>query len=244
VLLRERAGHVEVRYVGADTLPPRASAEAAAALRDWLQLGVDAGALHTSWRRDPHLAAALRRLPGLRVLRQDPWECLVSFICSANNNIARISAMLFKLREAVGAPAGTHEGLAFFHFPGPAILAATPETRLRELGFGYRAKCGPRFSAAVTSSKLQATPDTWWRLQPRFWRGAASRGFGACGSSLPTRQRRLFASSLALGPRFAQFREPRVNPTERDTERDGVVQVADCVALFSLDQHEVLLCIV
>lgn len=41
-------------------------------------------------------------IPGLRVLRQDPWECLVSFITSSNNNIKRIIQCLQKLRERYG----------------------------------------------------------------------------------------------------------------------------------------------
>jgi N-glycosylase/DNA lyase len=42
------------------------------------------------------------RLQGVRVVRQDPWECLISFICSSNNNIARITQMLDKLRRKYG----------------------------------------------------------------------------------------------------------------------------------------------
>lgn len=41
-------------------------------------------------------------IPGLRVLRQDPWECLISFITSSNNNIKRIIQGLQKLREVYG----------------------------------------------------------------------------------------------------------------------------------------------
>ena len=45
-------------------------------------------------------------LRGMRLLRQDPWECLASFICSSNNHIGRIGAMLHRLRAAMGRPIG------------------------------------------------------------------------------------------------------------------------------------------
>ena len=46
-------------------------------------------------------------VPGLRVVRQTPFECLISFICSSNNNIARIVLMLDRLRFHYGSFAMT-----------------------------------------------------------------------------------------------------------------------------------------
>ena len=71
-----------------------------------------------------------------------PAECLFSFICSANNNIARITLMLSRLREAFGEPVAVHDGVAYHRFPALEALAAVPEERLRALGFGYRARYG------------------------------------------------------------------------------------------------------
>lgn len=72
---------------------------------------------------------AVLALPGLRLLNQPPWETLVGFITSANNNVARIRRLNRALIERVGG------GL----FPSPERLAAAGEACLRSLGFGYRA---------------------------------------------------------------------------------------------------------
>jgi N-glycosylase/DNA lyase len=100
---------------------------------------------------------------GIRVLRQDPWEALIGFICSSNNNIARISQMVCiflrgwnissftcELAEAAqvqklcvnfGSFLGYVDQVPYYEFPSPKDLAVVgAEALMRELGFGYRAK--------------------------------------------------------------------------------------------------------
>ena len=48
------------------------------------------------------MSVVTKSLQGVRVVRQDPFECLISFICSSNNNIKRITLMLARLRELYG----------------------------------------------------------------------------------------------------------------------------------------------
>ena len=48
------------------------------------------------------MEAISRSLPGLRILRQEPCECLFSFICSSNNNVPRITLILDRMRERYG----------------------------------------------------------------------------------------------------------------------------------------------
>lgn len=79
-------------------------------------------------------------LPGLRVLRQDPVECLFSFICSSNNNIPRINLILARLRARYGALVGEFEGKEYYSFPTIEALAAADESDLRAIGLGYRAR--------------------------------------------------------------------------------------------------------
>lgn len=85
--------------------------------------------------RDPALAPAMRALPGLRLLRQDPWEATVAFITSANNNVLRIERIVRGLSDALGEPLPGGASA----FPPPPILARATESRLRSLGLGYRA---------------------------------------------------------------------------------------------------------
>ena len=84
--------------------------------------------------RFPALRAALPAAGGIRVLRQEPWEALCSFIVSQNNNIKRISSLVKKLCAAYGEPLGED-----FAFPTAERLAAATEDELRAMGFGYRA---------------------------------------------------------------------------------------------------------
>ncbi|GLE11754.1 hypothetical protein PINS_up024393 [Pythium insidiosum] len=88
------------------------------------------------------MSKIIRSLPGLRIIRQDPVECLFAFICSSNNNIQRITQMITKLKSTYGAllwedPVTKQR---YFAFPEPETLATTAEESvLRTLGFGYRA---------------------------------------------------------------------------------------------------------
>ena len=87
---------------------------------------------------DAFLTAAYRCGEGLRILRQDAWEALASFIVSQNNNIPRIRASVQALSERFGERREDGEG-TFFAFPTPAGLARATEDALRACGLGYRA---------------------------------------------------------------------------------------------------------
>ena len=82
------------------------------------------------------------------MLRQDPWECLVSFICSSASNIPRITKNIESICEAYGRPVGTGAGRRNA-FPAPGELARAGEAPLRALGLGYRAAYVAETAAAV-----------------------------------------------------------------------------------------------
>mmetsp|Transcript_10128 Transcript_10128/g.16771 ORF Transcript_10128/g.16771 Transcript_10128/m.16771 type:complete len:504 (+) Transcript_10128:135-1646(+) len=72
-------------------------------LRSYFQLGENFSDLFELWSsRCGRMKAVAAALPGVRVLRQEPWECLASFIFSANNNIPRITKGLQSLRQQYG----------------------------------------------------------------------------------------------------------------------------------------------
>ncbi|EDQ86211.1 uncharacterized protein MONBRDRAFT_28428 [Monosiga brevicollis MX1] len=112
------------------------------ALRDYFQLDVSLSRLYATWAAaDPRMKTIADHLPGLRVLRQPPFECLISFICSSNNNIGRITLMLDRLKQHYGQPAGQlATGQILYSFPTLTSLSQAGEAHLRELGLGYRAK--------------------------------------------------------------------------------------------------------
>lgn len=130
-------------------------------LKDYFQLGVDLRTMSNEWRQtDPTfqaLVAARPKMQGIRVLRQEPLETLMAFICSSNNNIARISSMVEKLCIMYGTE--IYHGIEgqFYAFPTLEQLNRDGvEAELREAGFGYRAKyvCG-------TAKMLAMESDQW-----------------------------------------------------------------------------------
>lgn len=73
------------------------------AFRAYFQLQVPLAPLYAEWGAAcPRMHLIGGALRGVRVIAQDPWECLLSFICSSNNNIARITGMLDRLRAKHG----------------------------------------------------------------------------------------------------------------------------------------------
>lgn len=84
---------------------------------------------------DPYLGTCIETYSSLRILRQDPWEVMISFILSQNNNIGRIRGIYQKLSEAYGTKLG--EGV--YTFPRPEALSTVTEEDLRALGAGFRA---------------------------------------------------------------------------------------------------------
>jgi N-glycosylase/DNA lyase len=84
-------------------LPTLSATELDTFVRSYLQLETDLEVLYTQWAAGcPRMCVVTQALPGVRVLRQPPWECLISFICSSNNNIKRITSMLDRLKRAYG----------------------------------------------------------------------------------------------------------------------------------------------
>lgn len=116
-------------------------------VKDYFNLSVNLVDLYDHWssQHEPFKKSKLtpfEQFKGIRILRQDPWETVVSFICSSNNNVKRISKMCDSLCLEFGDYINEHDGVQYHSFPSAEKLASSSkiETRLRELGFGYRAK--------------------------------------------------------------------------------------------------------
>lgn len=86
--------------------------------------------------RDEPLERSLQTYPGLRLLAQDPWEVFVSYILSANSNVAKIARTIELVCRLAGESV---EGADRHRFPPPDRLARLPEAQLRSTGMGYRA---------------------------------------------------------------------------------------------------------
>ena len=109
-------------------------------LTDYLQLTVDLPAVLGSFPDDAPLRAATTACPGLRLLRQDQWECLASFILSSTKQIVQIQQCVALLCERFGEVITGLEGKTHFAFPTYHRLAAASEAELRACKLGFRAK--------------------------------------------------------------------------------------------------------
>jgi len=107
-------------------------------LRQYFALDLDLPGILRQIDVDMQVHEAIRRFRGLRVLRQDSWEALASFICASFNNIKRIEGIIEGLCQTFGPPVSLH-GVRGFGFPPPEAIAAASDRRLRSLGLGYRA---------------------------------------------------------------------------------------------------------
>ncbi|NXY86397.1 OGG1 lyase, partial [Alcedo cyanopectus] len=168
---RDRLWYTVYGEEEADGCPAEAAkadgAETDRILRDYFQLDIGLPALYRAWgEADPLfrkvagdfpgevplwgrgvqprlslIALSLHPAAGVRVLRQDPVECLLSFICTSNNHISRIAAMIERLCRAFGRHLCCLDARPFHAFPSlSSLTGADAEARLRALGFGYRAK--------------------------------------------------------------------------------------------------------
>ncbi|EDN08144.1 hypothetical protein HCAG_04654 [Histoplasma mississippiense (nom. inval.)] len=113
-----------------------------ALINNYFNLDLNLTDLYEQWSTaDKNFKKKAPKFAGIRILRQDSWEALISFICSSNNNIARISQMVEKLCLNYGPLIGYIDKKPYHDFPTPqALVGRDVEARLRELGFGYRAK--------------------------------------------------------------------------------------------------------
>lgn len=116
---------------------PKGTPDAESALARYL----DAEGAHATlaealpWRSDGALRSAMEAFPGLRILRQDPDEALLGFLCSSNKQISQIRRVVAALADNLGEPlAGGQRALPSWG----ALATASPET-LRACGLGYRA---------------------------------------------------------------------------------------------------------
>lgn len=154
-------GVIENRWVRLRADEFAITAEAAEPSADWrwlthyLQMEVDIAATVATFPDEPPMRAAIHACRGLRLLRQDPWECLASFILSSTKQIVQIRQIVALLCEQFGEaiPAAPQYAPAFA-FPSPARLARASEAELRACKMGFRAPYLLGTARAVAEGKI------------------------------------------------------------------------------------------
>ncbi len=108
--------------------------------RSYLDLDRDYGAIKaTLAESDQVMAKAIEGGSGIRILKQELWETMVSFIISQNNNIPRIKGCIENLARLFGEPAGEYGGVEYFNVPSAEVMSGLTAEDLAPCRLGYRA---------------------------------------------------------------------------------------------------------
>ena len=109
--------------------------------KNYLDLGRDYGEIkRVLAEKDTVICEAIEYGHGIRILNQEKWETLLSFIISQNNNIPRIKKCINSLAETLGEYAGEYEDKVYYSLPTPEVLANATLEDLAPCKLGYRAK--------------------------------------------------------------------------------------------------------
>ncbi|WP_255149347.1 DNA-3-methyladenine glycosylase family protein [Halorarius halobius] len=121
-----------------------------------LRLDDDLDAIRAATPDLPMVERAYDAYHGMRLVRDPPFPCLISFICSAQMRVERIHGMQTRLAREYGTPV-SFDGRTYHAFPTPEQLAKATEADLRDLSLGYRAPYVQRTAEMVATG--ETTPE-------------------------------------------------------------------------------------
>lgn len=110
-------------------------------------------------KNDSVMAKAIEYGYGIRILNQDKWETIVSFLISQNNNIPRIKKCIESLCRNFGEYVGEYKGKKYYDIPKPEVLSSLSVQDLEECRLGYRAKYIIETAKQVESDGIEETFD-------------------------------------------------------------------------------------
>jgi N-glycosylase/DNA lyase len=148
-------GALKVRQDG-DVLKCQSSSDSldSAFVSSYFRLDEDLEHVLSSIAKDDVITRAVERFYGLRLISQERWECLASFVLATNANIPRIQKMVDAICTKYGR-GFLFEGEERFAFPPPAELAEAKVSDLEGCGLGYRAPFLKRVASAVSRGKVE-----------------------------------------------------------------------------------------
>ncbi len=120
---------------------------------DFFRLDDNFQKISNDLKNDNYVRNALKMFPGLRLIRQNPFQCYISFIVSSNSNIPNIKSRLQNLCKTFGRRKIV-DGKEFFLFPEPSDLANASVLDIKKCGLGYRAKAVKTASLSVLDRKI------------------------------------------------------------------------------------------
>jgi N-glycosylase/DNA lyase len=125
----------------------------AAAIKHYLGLDEQLEAIIKSVKVDPFMKRVLGSVKGLRLLKQEPWHCLCSYMLSSSNRVERIDKTVKEIGRRWGEShsIGGHE---VHSLPEPAVLARCGESGIRACGAGFRSPYLVRAAAKVADGTI------------------------------------------------------------------------------------------
>ena len=121
----------------------------------YFNLDLDLDGVLAALDRDEYMHGAIEKHRGLRLLRQNPWECLLTYLCAQNANIPFIDRMLNNLSEKYGEPITSEFGCAK-SYPRPEKLAAVSKEDIESCSLGYRSTYVNRTAEMIANDPMWA----------------------------------------------------------------------------------------
>lgn len=103
---------------------------------------------------DLYLTKAAQLGSGIRIIKQDLWEMIVTFLISQQNNIVRIRRCIENICEAYGDKKKDKAGNTYYAFPGPEAFAGIGEDDLKACNLGYRSKYVVRTARMAVNAEI------------------------------------------------------------------------------------------
>ena len=119
-------------------------------VKKYLRANDDINRIQATISRDPVLGKGIRELRGLRIVKMDEWECLVSYVLATYANIPRITKMI----DAISRNYGREIACGVHAFPSQRELSEASEKELTRLGLGYRAAFVHELCGSICAREL------------------------------------------------------------------------------------------
>lgn len=108
-------------------------------IRNYLNLDKSLATLTERWKKDPFFDSVYKSQPGVRILKQPIFECLISFILSQNSHVKKIASSIQSLKEVYGKTIEIKHNRTWYSFPSVQDLSKADIDTLKNFGLGYRA---------------------------------------------------------------------------------------------------------
>jgi N-glycosylase/DNA lyase len=109
-------------------------------VEQFLNLSLSVKEMTNVWKRDRFFSSVYKSFPGVRILKQPIFECLISFICSQNSHVKRIASNIQEIKTRYGRKICMRNDKTWYAFPTVNELSQASVDILEFIGLGYRAK--------------------------------------------------------------------------------------------------------